>query len=219
MELDCIRVTRGKFSLRVKDMRMLILLVLCYFVIASIGFGCYYGVRVSSSWEYTHKEREEVEKYEIGIRVDGKFSIEEREQIKEAIRSWNYVLNGYVVLKVDNWEYTGGVEDIWGWEIMKIGKDDIRIPKSGKGLKVLAFADKIGGTGIYLVEGVMGVGDIFGVTLHEMGHLLGAGHKDGTMMDGKYNKVPAICIDYWTMSKAAIYLGLDVEKLNYCKIS
>jgi hypothetical protein len=56
-----------------------------------------------------------------------------------------------------------------------------------------------------------------GVIMHEIGHLMGVEHMEGTLMSAYFNKVPMICLDYGVMKAVGEKWGIGIERLNYCK--
>ena len=162
------------------------------------------------------------------IVVDKNFSVDDQKAIDDALSAWNYVLNGYIVIKVESWNFDMDVPTITdiisrqGLVIMKIDHTNNTIPDKKDNKKTLAWADYIGGTKIWVVRDRLDSEDVFPVMLHEIGHILGAKHEDdkpefrGYLMYPYYYKNAYNCIDIEAMKKVAKFQILSVDKLNYC---
>lgn len=139
--------------------------------------------------------------------------------ISSAIDHWNRSLNGSIRLEVVdivfNEEGEKVVEQIRerGWIIRKIGTEGL--PNVGVGYNCVGFADKIGGSHIYIVRERLDNDEVFGVVMHEIGHLLGAGHVGHGLMQAHFRKVDSQCIDYDSAMAVKQYLKLG--KINWCR--
>ena len=98
------------------------------------------------------------------------------------------------------------------WVIMRIDSHSELVGSRSVG----AWADKIGGNKVWVVRDRVSNGMIGGVVMHEIGHLLGAGHlRRGLMMPG-YDKDWMQCVDYSTVKAVGKYHGIGINQLNYC---
>ena len=77
-------------------------------------------------------------------------------------------------------------------------------------IDMLGFANKIGGEDIYLIRDKIEDNCIFGVTMHEIGHLLGVEHKEDGLMHKNFDRVRGLGIDKATMDDIAERYGFDV---------
>lgn len=146
--------------------------------------------------------------------VDKEFERWEISGIRAAISEWNMALNGWKILEIEREDFDmDRLEEIkgkGGYIIMKKSGEDI-----GEKL-MMGYVNRIGGDEIYIktrnVERVGG--DIYTVMMHELGHIMGARHREGGgLMTGEYNKVRYRCIDKWTIEEIG---GKWKERMNYC---
>ena len=158
----------------------------------------------------------------IPIWIDKNFGAADRISIDDAVRAWNYSMNGYVVLRVVDWDFDMEVNKIVrsvsqnGWLFMKIGSDNPLVPSNDKGYKTIGFCERVGGHHLYLVRDRLQNEDVFGVTLHEIGHLMGSEHTGERLMYPHYTRARFQCIDWATAESVAEAWDLDASKLNYC---
>jgi hypothetical protein len=159
----------------------------------------------------------------IPIWIDGDFGTADQVAIGDAVSAWNHALNGYVVLQVVDNNFRMEPSKIvlqvrqGGWLFLKIKGDNPIIPVPPVvGEKVVGFTNMIGGTHLYIIRERLYNEDVFGIALHEIGHLLGAGHKGDKLMHPQYTRVRYQCVDKETMQQVAEYQHLDAEHLNYC---
>jgi hypothetical protein len=99
---------------------------------------------------------------------------------------------------------------IYTWSIL-VRNDE------GSKFVTLGLANKVGGSWLYIVRDRLGDVDITPVTLHELGHLLGAQHTEHYLMNPTYIKLQYACIDLDTIDRVAERWNLPLNKLNYCK--
>lgn len=162
---------------------------------------------------------------EIPIWIDGEFGEADKVEIDRAVDSWNFAMNGYVKLKVVDTKFNMEVEKIvkqvndGGWLFMKIHSSNKMVPDhkdKEKGYWTIGFCERIGGHHMYLVRDRLANEDIYGVTLHEIGHLMGSGHTGQRLMYPHYSRARFQCIDYDTMVKVSSFFGVPLSGLNYC---
>ena len=201
----------------------LILLIWLLVVIASIGIISCLPKKVVPRLEYTMKVPGLVTKKTIGIWIDKRLWGRHSE-IEMAIGTWNYCLNGNIKLVVESWDFDMKTSSVvmsvkmGGWLVIGIEEGSALIPEVGKnGYRVLGFADMVGGSHLYYV---MPAGEdkrkVYGTMLHEIGHLLGAGHNGERLMNPYYSPWKYGCVDKGTIEAVAKYRGLEIEGLNWC---
>jgi hypothetical protein len=170
-----------------------------------------------SHYRYTHRYMNEpmiLAVRVIPIWIDDEFSRRDKEEIGKGIEEWNYALNGHIrfivsgdrcgdkcwkIYKIKSWEDKVKEEDkihdshgILGWAMMGMGE-------------------------IYLVRDRMDDDQVFGVTMHEVGHLLSKGeHAREYLMQPYFHWRESRCIDYNALSMVAETQGLQMGDLNYC---
>lgn len=174
----------------------------------------------------------------ITVRIDNNFSFEDKIAIDDAINSWNYALNNFIVFKVVSSDFDMQPEQIAAQErengilIMKIDHTNYMVPPSHTGGDVLAFTNELGGRHIYVVRDLFGF-DRYGfayssdttelelkeVMMHELGHTLTVNHieKQGSLMNAEVSIDYCQCIDRSTIEAVAQHFRLDVGLLNYCE--
>lgn len=158
----------------------------------------------------------------IPIWIDKGFGQADRLAIDDAIRAWNYSMNGYVVLKVVDWEFDMEIGKIVesvkqnGWLFMKIDHTNSMVPDNTKGYWTIGFTERVGGHHLYLVRDRLQNEDVFGVTLHEIGHLMGSEHVGERLMYPHYSRARFQCVDFDTIKSVAEAWDLVPASLNYC---
>jgi len=177
------------------------------------------------SYRYTEKSEMRAEKAfrEIPIWIDESFGEADMIEINGAVDRWNYALNGYIVLRVVdthfNMEPLKIQEQIEknGWLFMKIdSKTSFTPPIGEKGFYSIGFVERVGGNHLYLIRDRLGNNEVFGVTLHEIGHLLGSPHVGDRLMSPHFSVAKNQCIDFLTLKAVALWFHLPLNRLNYC---
>lgn len=160
---------------------------------------------------------------EIPIWVDKSFAPVDQIAIADAVNTWNYALNGYLHLTIVDRQFDMEVSKIvrqvraGGWLFLRIKSDSAIIPAAKAGYRVLGFTEMVGGQHLWLVMDRLANQDVFGITLHEIGHLLGSRHIEGQhLMFPYYTRARYQCIDKDSLGQVAKYYGLPVNRLNYC---
>jgi hypothetical protein len=176
---------------------------------------------------YTNKTPINQNLYEIPIWIDKSFTETDKIMIQKALENWNYALNGNIRLKIVSEDFDMQISDLieqrtkGGWLIMKVDGKGIKrsefIPDWESGYWSLGFVDMVGGHHLYLVRDRMKDNQVYGVVLHEMGHLLGARHlKEDGLMSPHYDMRGFGCIDEGTAVQIAKSLRIDFRTMNYC---
>lgn len=164
----------------------------------------------------------------VPIYLDEKWNDSERDAIKLAIQNWNYSLNNEMVLKVMDEHYKISSSPDPGYLIIKISEKDLIVEAEEQFIS-LAWTNGVGGNRIYLItdrliprrlfdnETPWDMQDITEITMHELGHAMGAEHikYDGLMAD-HYNKERYKCIDAVAVFGVAKYHHLHIPALKYC---
>lgn len=204
-------------------MKMFLLLALLSFVIAFIiGCATLNSPRLGAYY-YTQRAvdvRPPIRT--VPIWVDKNFGEADQLTIADAIAAWNYTLNGYIKLEIVDTNFDMEIDKIVsqvnqnGWLFMRINGLNPLIPSNDKGYWTIAFVERIGGHHLYLVRDRLNNADVFGVTLHEIGHLLGAGHVGDHLMYPHYTAAGYQCVDLVSMQAVAAYQHLDWTQLNFC---
>lgn len=206
---------------------MKMLSLTCVILLFVLGTGCFL-IHVADeprlgAYEYTRMESGLSSAPQvISIWVDQRFGEADRLAIQDAVSAWNYSLNGYIKLRIVDWQFDMEIPKIQrqvregGWLFMKIESGSPIIPPSDKGYQTDGFVDRIGGSHLYLVRDIITNRMVFGITLHEVGHLLGAGHVGSRLMHRHYTEARNRCIDRETMEAVATYRNLPADRLNYC---
>lgn len=165
---------------------------------------------------------------EYKVWVDKNFGEADKVAIDDAIKQWNYALNGYVVIKVESYNFDMEPEVLRsimngnGWVFLKIDSTSPLIDDGEKGpdgkpkFYTLAWVNSIGGNRMWMIRDRLSNRAVVGVTLHEIGHLLGSDHDKVYLMQPHYNWEDYRCVDYESMLRVAAYQHLPMDRLNYC---
>lgn len=184
---------------------------------------------VPPAYYYTHQTYLEgvAPVRDIPVYLDTAFTQQEQMDIQRAVDQWNFALNGRVVIHLVSTSFDMGLSDInqamshHGWIIHKIHQDNMLIPagtvqSDGSLHDVCAWVDHIGGMEMWIISEKVQPTWMFGVAMHEIGHLLGAEHQGKLLMSPVFNMYHYQCVDRATMQQVAVYLGLDLGQVNYC---
>lgn len=158
----------------------------------------------------------------IQVWVDKNFDSGDQERIAKSVEAWNFALNGHIKIEIVDTQFDMEVDKIVaqvksnGWLIMKINSDSTLIPTPEKGFSVIGFTERVGGNHMWLVRDRLGYSSIYGVTLHEIGHLMGSDHVGQRLMYPHYSQARFQCIDFETIKSVANWNNLPIGDLNYC---
>ncbi len=208
-------------------MRMLFLFLLaCLASLLVVSCGVFNGP-IAGAYQYTdHAGSRGIHPVRvINIWIDKDFGEADKLSISDAIGQWNFVLNGYVILNVVDTQFDMEPSKIVtqvrenGWLFMRVNsKDSSFIPTIKEaGYYCIGFTERVGGNHLYLVRDRLANEEVQGVTMHEIGHLLGSPHIGDRLMSPHYQRNGWQCIDYATVQKVAEWQEIPVEKLNYCR--
>lgn len=180
-----------------------------------------------NNYKYTNNPKFNGKHKEIPVVIDEAFSKNNKESITKAINMWNYSLNGYMELVIEdvNFNYTPSkIENILnrkGLIISTISSENPIIPHLNEGY-ILAWVNEIGGNKMWIIKDRLQDEDIYPISLHEIGHALGAEHTpDDTkyeeyLMYHYFSKKHYKCVDADAILKVATVHLLPEDNLNYC---
>lgn len=154
------------------------------------------------------------------VYVDRDFDPAERERIGLALRQWNHVLNGFVqfratLLPADSSDRTlAQLRRSGAWTVLKV---DSRHPVARERTALAVTVGGRGGGFVYVIADRFGMRDLTAVILHELGHVLGAGHDPGGhLMAPVYDRSNGLCIDRGATAMVASAQRLPLAQLNWC---
>jgi hypothetical protein len=209
-------------------MKMLWIFLILWLGLAGTLIGCGVFTLMNQpqlgQYTYTHKSTNEgVPTRFVPIWIDKDFGAADLVAIDDAVNAWNYSLNGYVKLKIVDTQFDMEIDKIVtqvksnGWLIMKIDGSNAMVPAQKEpGMRTVGFCERVGGNHLYLVRDRLMNEDVFGVTMHEMGHLLGSGHVGDHLMYPTYSRARFQCVDEKTLEQVANYNHIPLDRLNYC---
>jgi hypothetical protein len=79
----------------------------------------------------------------------------------------------------------------------------------------LAWASALGGSEVSLRKGWYEQ-DTVGILMHELGHVFGAQHVPGTLMDPQWSSHTFKCPDATTVAQVAAWNQINLESLSHC---
>jgi hypothetical protein len=156
----------------------------------------------------------------LTVYVDQDFAPAERERIALALRQWNHVLNGYLrfragLLPSDPSDQTvAQLRRAGAWIVAKV---DSSHPAARQRTALAMTVGGHGGGFVYVIADRFNMRDLTAVMLHELGHVLGAGHDPhGHLMAPVYDRSNGHCIDRGAVAMVAAAQHLPLGQLNWC---
>ena len=175
----------------------------------------------SDGWHYTQHASPVSTGRAVDLFVDPDFSPYERDRIISAMRQWNYVMNGFVRFEARLLPENppsmmlAQIRRSGGWVVARV---DSRHPiaQHGEGMHALAVTTGNRGGFVYVISDRIGGRRLTGVVLHELGHVLGAGHDSAGLMAPVYSAAASRCIDHDAIAMVAEAQRLPLPQLNWC---
>lgn len=197
-------------------------LIVCWLCILS-SIGCV--THLSSFEYYGAKTMVQAPIKVIPIYIDKDFGAADKVAIDDAITQWNYALNGNIVLVVASTEFDMDIPTLKKcvaggcWMFMPVNSANPMVEPANPGQPMtLAWTNDIGvlGNRIYFIRDRIQNEWMTGITLHEMGHLLGAEHDSAYLMRPSFSWASSRCVDYDAALEVAKYWNLDIKTMKYC---
>ena len=156
----------------------------------------------------------------LAVYIDRDFDAAERERIGLALQQWNHVLNGFMQLRPTLMpaEFSdrtlAQLRRSGAWTVLKV---DSRHPAARERSALAVTMGGRGGGFVYVIADRFGMRDLTAVMLHEVGHVLGAGHDpNGHLMAPVYDRSNGHCIDRGAVAMVASAQRLPLGQLNWC---
>src|ERR1019366_2021484 len=152
--------------------------------------------------------------------ISKEFSYQDRIAIDKAINKWNFALNDQISFMPIDIAYTMSsdeIQNITNTRNIIVFKIDGKSNLLRKGdIKTIAFSNKIGGNGIFLVRSRIKDNDLTDVVVHEISHCLGSQHLAGSLMNEDFDSKLYRCIDFKTIEQVSKFEHLELSNMNYC---
>jgi len=158
----------------------------------------------------------------LDLYVARDFDIPDRRYILAAVRQSNYALNGFVRFRTSLLpqdvpsRMIAEIKRTGGWIVARVDSSH-PVTQTGEGRHALALTVGDRHTGfVYVISDRIGGRRLTGVVLHELGHVLGAGHDSAGLMAPVYSAVASRCIDHDAIAMVAEAQRLPLPQLNWC---
>jgi predicted Zn-dependent protease len=177
------------------------------------------------AYTYTHNTNyaDHPVKY-IPIWIDKNFGEADRVSIDNAVNQWNYSLNGYIILKVVDYDFDMEMSKVaeqqkdGGWLVLKVDEHNSAIhDNKTAGLLTLGTSNSDKGY-LYIIRDRLTNDDIEGISMHEMGHLLSDPSHSPTegLMYYEYSRAMYQCVDYAAIERVSKKYDIPIKNMNYC---
>lgn len=157
----------------------------------------------------------------IPVWVESGFSKEELIEINNAILEWNIAFNGVKVLSPVSWNLLRTENHLTSKDllILRVSSTDPEFHNNYiQGMLGFANKDNDGKSYLYIISDRVNSDMMFGVILHELGHLFGAGHSETGLMTPYYSEDNVKCIDIETIIQVQTSMGFpDKTMISSCK--
>lgn len=197
-----------------------------------LGAGCHNlnvqsSLQVPGAYHYTHRPitlASEEKPQVFPVYLDQNFTPQEQRDIVDALAQWNIVFNGHAEFQVVDIHFDMQ-EDILkqavegrAFLILRVSPLNRIVQTVDENHNVLGVTPAISMHWIDLVGVRLDTdrAEFISVTMHELGHALGAEHTDGGLMNAYYDPEAGQCIDYKAMVQVADFYSWDKDSLNYC---
>jgi hypothetical protein len=171
--------------------------------------------------QYTSHPAFPVTEKVIPVYIDIYFSQDDKMSIQDAIDQWNYSLNGLIVLEIKSDKFDMDPDELkyiiatHGLMIFKINSDNYHVDNDAE----LAFVNDLSGNELFLIRDRMSSADVKGITLHELGHVLGLTHLDQGIMRPNFHAEDINCIDKFAIDQLSSHLLIPSDRFNYCVVN
>ena len=158
----------------------------------------------------------------VPVAIDGAFKGQHYDDIRHAVEQWNIALAHRVVFDIQPGRYvarrTEGTDNIRlpGVIFLRIDSEYpmVQGPQFRQTLAVAVGSVRSGM--VYVLIDRVDKRHLSGVTMHEVGHILGVSHLQKGLMEPRYNPRAHRCIDAMTMAAVAQAQGVVFDKLDWC---
>jgi hypothetical protein len=171
---------------------------LCYLLIAFSVISCV----ETFSWKKTLFDLENEARVKT-VCIDANEN--KKTEIIQAFSIWNNSISNWTRFEIDE-----GFSDC---DVLVTEVEEIEVPYEVS--NVLAWVPDLGTQIIYLVRGKYEK-DPTGIIMHEIGHMLGAQHVEGTLMNSTYDKILYSCPDKFTVAQIAAWNKINLSILSWC---